>query len=203
MKKIISFLKYYYHTSQYFKNILIKRWNNENNQHKIKEKAIIEYSDKYHNKIFIETGTYLGEMVYALRNKFDTLYTIELSLYLFKTSKKRFSDCKNINFLLGDSGIELAKVVTQITNPAIFWLDGHYSGGITEKGKLETPILKELQSICTSPYSHVILIDDARCFGNPEFPDYPSIQELKDYILKLKYRSNFEIKDDIIRIIPQ
>lgn len=200
MKKIVTFLKYYYHTSQYFKNILIKRWNNENNQHKIKEKAIIEFCGKYQYKIFIETGTYLGEMVYALRNQFDSLYTIELSNYLFRTSKKRLSDFKNINFLLGDSGIELVKIVNHINEPAIFWLDGHYSGGITEKGKSETPILKELQTICESPYQNIILIDDARCFGNSEFPDYPSIKELKDYVLKLKSISNFEIKDDIIRI---
>lgn len=202
MKKIIIWFVNYYHSTKFYKYRLIKRWNNENNPHKIKENAIIEYYDKYHYNVLIETGTYLGEMVYSLRNKFKTIYTIELSMPLFKNAKKHFSEFESINFLQGDSGLVLEEVVNKLTEPAIFWLDGHYSEGITEKGKSETPILKELQSIFASPYSHVVLIDDARCFGNPEFPDYPSIKELKDYINKLNAKSNFEIKNDIIRFLP-
>lgn len=166
----------------------------------LKEKAIIEYFNEYHYKVFIETGTYLGEMVYALKDKFYKIYTIELSEYLFKTARNRFKENTNIHFLQGDSGIALEKIVKQISEPVIFWLDGHYSGGNTSKGEFDTPIIKELQSILLSPYSHIILIDDARCFGNSEFPDYPSIEVLKKFIFMSQPKCNFVVKDDIIRI---
>jgi hypothetical protein len=185
MKKFFLMLINSYHSSIFYKYRLIKRWNKKSNPHKIKEMAIIKYCDKYNYKTFVETGTYLGEMVYALKYKFDILYTIELSLDLFKTAKKHFIEYKNIYFFHGDSGVVLEQLMNKISEPAIFWLDGHYSGGITEKGDSETPILKELQYIFSSQYPHVILIDDARCFGNPKFPDYPSIQELKNYVTSL------------------
>jgi hypothetical protein len=202
MKQIVKYIKYLYHSSELYNNKLIKKWHNDNNQHIIKEEAILEFKEKYHYKILVETGTFLGEMVYALRNKFETLYTIELSRYLYMTAKKRFHENKNICFLHGDSGKVLEKVVNLLKEPAIFWLDGHYSGGITEKGAKETPVLNELKAIFSSPYSHIILIDDARCFGNPEFKDYPTFEELKDFVYKLNPSiSSIYIKDDIIRII--
>ena len=49
----------------------------------------------------------------------------------------------------------------------MFWLDGHYSGKGTAKGKKETPILEELKTIFdTNDLRYVILIDDARHFGS-------------------------------------
>lgn len=199
--KVIIWLINQYHASRFYKKRLLARWDNENNPHRIKEKAIIEYCDKYHYNTFIETGTYMGEMVYSLRNNFKTLYTIELSHTLYEIAKNHFKEFGHINFLQGDSGIVLGKITDKLNEPAILWLDGHYSGGVTEKGELETPVMKELQSIFSSPYSHIILIDDARCFGNSDFPDYPSIDTLKDFIKANHTNCNFEIKDDIIRIV--
>jgi hypothetical protein len=81
----------------------------------------------------------------------------------------------------------------------LFWLDGHYSGGITAKGPLDTPIVKELDSILNhSVTGHVILIDDARCFVGEN--DYPTIDELREILHTERPRWVFEVKDDIIRI---
>jgi hypothetical protein len=55
--------------------------------------------------------------------------------------------------------------VRQLQEPALFWLDGHYSGVDTGKDELDTPVSAELEAILGSPVKgHVILIDDARCF---------------------------------------
>lgn len=199
--KIITRLLNQYHASRLYKKRLLKRWDNESNPHKRKEKAIIDYCDSSHYNTFIETGTYMGEMVYSLRNYFKTLYTIELSRDLYEIAKNHFREFGHIKFLQGDSGIVLGKIIDKLNEPSILWLDGHYSGGITEKGESETPIMKELQSIFSSPYSHIILIDDARCFGNSDFPDYPSIEALKDFIKTHRPSCSIEIKDDIIRIV--
>jgi hypothetical protein len=53
-----------------------------------------------------------------------------------------------------------------------FWLDGHYSDGITFKGDKDTPIVDELNHISMNldRYNEVcVLIDDVRCF-DPECP---------------------------------
>lgn len=166
--------------------------------HLVKQKAIKEYKDKYNYNILVETGTYLGDMVEAQKSNFDKLFSIELGADLFKNAKKRFKDDKNVILELGDSGKVLRKVLQQIDEPAIFWLDGHYSAGITAKGEKECPIFEELDSIFDSKnLNHVLLIDDARCFVGEG--DYPTIDKLTEYVKSKDERYNVEVKHDIIR----
>lgn len=44
---------------------------------------------------------------------------------------------------------------------------------------------------------HVLLIDDARCFGGGN--DYPDAKTLERFILDMRPNWVFQIKDDIIR----
>ena len=99
----------------------------------------------------------------------------------------------------GDSSKVLPELLDKIKKPCLFWLDGHYSGGITGKGDLNTPILNELKSIFSHQIKdHVILIDDARCFTGEE--DYPTIKALKEFVIKNRPDWVFEVRNDIIRI---
>ena len=117
-------------------------------------------------KVLVETGTYLGDMIQAMRPHFDQIYSIELSDALFEKARQRFESAKNVNLVHGDSGIQLPNVLKELKQPALFWLDGHYSEGFTAKGDKETPIYDELNWIVSVPERrHVIIIDDARCFG--------------------------------------
>ena len=93
----------------------------------------------------------------------------------------------------------LPSLLTLIREPCLFWLDAHYSEGITVKSDLNTPILEELKHIFAHTIrGHVILIDDARCFTGRE--DYPTGEELKLFVAKKRPGWIFEVKDDIIRI---
>jgi len=104
-----------------------------------------------------------------------------------------------VTILEGDSTTELKKILARLTEPAIFWLDAHASGGETATGVLETPIQSELRCILDHPVkAHVILIDDAREFGMGK--DYPTIRRVRK-LMASTYRG-FEVKDDIIRITP-
>lgn len=167
--------------------------------HIIKEKIIREYQKANQYKVFVETGTYLGEMVKAQMNNFEEIYSIELSTMLYNRARRRFKKFKHIKILNGDCGKVLRNIVPTINKNAIFWLDAHYSEGITARGDTDCPIFEELQSILKSKFNHTILIDDARLFNGKN--DYPTIKKLSTFVLAYKNKSDIKIKDDVIRII--
>ncbi len=170
--------------------------------HIVKQKTLQTYSIKFSLKILVETGTLYGDMVEAMKEVFERIYSIELDNQLYEEAKKRFKAAKHIELICGDSGVEMINLMDKIDEPALFWLDAHYSGGVTAKGENDTPIYNELSNILNAPdRGHVIIIDDARSFGSD--PDYPNIDELFDFV-KLQ-RSNLEIavQDDSIRITPK
>lgn len=96
--------------------------------HVIKQEVIINFQKKYSIKILVETGTFWGEMIYAQRKNFEKIISIELLQKLYNAASKRFKKYKNIEIINGDSEEILNQIITQILEPAIFWLDGHYSG---------------------------------------------------------------------------
>ena len=187
-----------------FKNRIINKWENDGYPipppYIVKSDTIKKYANDYKIKVFVETGTYLGDMVDAVKKIFDLIYSIELSNDLFLKSSYRFKHYKHINIIEGDSSKELIKISSQIDKPAIYWLDGHYSGGITAKADKICPIYEELEAIFNSKVSgNIILIDDARLFNGQD--DYPKIDALINYIKKNRQNAEIEIKYDIIRVI--
>jgi hypothetical protein len=169
--------------------------------HLSKQQALIELAKKYNLKTLVETGTYLGDMMYAMQPHFEQLYSIELSELFYSKAVKRFSSKPTIKLLNGDSALKLNEVVLQLKSPALFWLDGHYSGGITAKGDKECPVYEELEWIFKSPIAHVIVIDDARLFIGKN--DYPTVDELKAFVEGRKPNYTMEIANDSIRLLPK
>jgi hypothetical protein len=172
---------------------------NEFPPNRVKQNTVIYYAKKYHPVIFVETGTYFGDMVNAVKNYFEQIYSIELDNFLFNRAKKRFRSNSLINIIHGNSKDELKHLLPKISEQSLFWLDAHYSAGITAKGDKITPVIDELEIIFShNVKGHIILIDDARLFNGTD--DYPSIEELKNYIISKNSSANIEIKDDVIRI---
>ncbi len=166
--------------------------------HPVKQLAIKEYQLLSGCNILIETGTYKGDMVAAQRKNFSHVYSIELSTKLWADAVKRFESFDNITILQGDSGSVLKDIIKILKEPAVFWLDGHYSAGETAKGDKECPIFEELDCILiNNNFKHVLLIDDARCFNGQG--DYPTIEKLTEYIKSKNNQYQLEVKDDIIR----
>ena len=167
--------------------------------HLIKRETVKEYAYKFSTEIFIETGTYHGAMILGTKKFFNQIYSIELDKDLYLKAKKLFRKYDNIHILQGDSSKILPELLDKIKKPCLFWLDAHYSGGVTVKGNLNTPIIIELKSIFSHKIKdHVILIDDARCFTGEE--DYPTIRALEEFVMKNRPDYLFEIFYDIIRI---
>ena len=167
--------------------------------HILKQKIVKIYAKKFIISTFVETGTYLGEMIDATKKKFKQIYSIELDDELFENAKKKFSKYNHISIIQGDSSEVLPTILSKIKQPCLFWLDAHYSAGITAKGEIETPIKKELNNIFnSSKFNHIILIDDARMFIGKN--DYPTLKELRNFISKKRPNYSFIVKNDIIRI---
>lgn len=165
--------------------------------HAVKQLAIIEFQKKYQAKILVETGTHLGDMVQAQLDYFDEIVSIELSERLWSDASRKFASYPNVKILQGDSGQLLSSIVAGLKQPAIFWLDGHYSGGVTARGEKSTPIVKELQEILSSTHRHVVLIDDARLFNGTD--DYPTVDEIRHMFSVVDVSFRVEVHDDIIR----
>jgi len=170
--------------------------------HLVKQMAIAEYQQKYNISILVETGSFLGDMVEAQKRRFNQIFSIELGVDLYRNTSKRFKRNEHIKILLGDSGKVLPDILSEINEPAIFWLDGHYSAGITAKGDKDCPIYEELNAIFNSKkINHILLIDDARCFNGEG--DYPTIEDLSSFINSKDKNYTVEIKNDIIRYISK
>lgn len=165
-----------------------------------KQQVVIGFLKRFDLRVFIETGTYKGRMVYAMMPHAKQLYSIELEPTHFENACRRFAGYSNVHLLHGQSGEVLPKVLADIAEPCLFWLDAHYSGGSTAKGDLDTPIMQELETILSHARSaeHVLLIDDARCFDGTN--DYPTIEALEKFMRGHWPDCLFEVKDDIIRI---
>lgn len=168
---------------------------------RVKQDALRAHAERYGLRIFVETGTFLGDTVEALKGLFERVFTIEISSELASNARKRFKHDRHIRVIEGDSGKELQRLIPEIDGPCLFWLDGHYSGGITGRGEKDTPIYEELAHILGAPdLGHVIVIDDARLFGAD--PSYPSIEALETFVRERRPNVEIVTESDSIRIVP-
>jgi len=140
---------------------------------------------------WIETGTHLGDTAELLATVADQVHTIEPAKELFEKARIRLSHLRNVIVHLGTSEDTLEPILQKTQGNVTFWLDGHYSAGVTFKGKSDTPILEELNLIAKyrSQFQGIaVLIDDVRCF-NPqltEFSEYPAKAFLVNWSLEQK-----------------
>jgi len=159
------------------------------------------YAREYGTRTLVETGTFHGDMVGACSREFTRIISIELDRSLYEGARERFASNPHIEIHWGDSAALLPKLIESLSEPALFWLDGHYSAGITAKGALLTPIMGELSAICDMRgEGNVVLIDDARCFIGED--DYPTVDEVKEFVLRRKPGCDFQVECDIMRIVP-
>lgn len=167
--------------------------------HVIKQMTLRAYARRFGLTVLVESGTFLGDMVAAMLGEFDRIYSIELGDELYERAVQRFRGRDDVELVHGDSATELGSLLSRLRQPALFWLDGHYSEGITARGPKDTPILDELDHILGDrERRHVVLVDDARVFGVDSA--YPSIEELSRFVRERRPQADISIKDDSIRI---
>lgn len=156
-----------------------------------------------HNATFVETGTFLGNTSTFLASFSANLYTIEPEGKLHKMASHRFRNVSKINTLKGTSEETFPELLPRLSGDINFWLDGHYSGGITFKGDSDCPVAAELEQIEKNldRFDRVsVLIDDVRCFPPSQTSaldesDYPPLDSLVDWARCNKF--SWQIEHDI------
>ena len=163
-----------------------------------------ETIDKYrpYADVFVETGTYLGDTVEMARVAgFSQIFTIEIDDTLAGRAHNRFFEYDHITCFRGDSGQHLEKILKRFTGPAVFWLDGHWSQGITGKGEIEVPLMQELEAIKKSGCNtHTIMIDDIRLLGDKEeVVDWGglSMDAVEEKLLEINPNYQFTLEDGV------
>jgi hypothetical protein len=172
--------------------------------HLVKQRALAEYAQRFRLRILVETGTYYGEMVAALKNRFDRIESVECDPRLAEMAARKFVGRSHIHIFEGESQELIPQILRSITADALFWLDaGYYTwdGLLRNKQRLSM----ELHAILGTPLRHVVLIDDASTlkFRTPEAPEPQNLAELQENLKKAFPRHQVEILHDIVRITPR
>src|SRR5258708_23769870 len=165
--------------------------------HLLKQKTVREYGAKYGLKTLVETGTYYGEMVAAMRTRFECIYSIEYAAELADRAAKKFARFSHIRIFGGDSRVVMPEVLALLQGPALFWLDAGSYGWIGMQGDQQR-LSEELEMILSHHYPHVILLDDAR--GLTGQKGAPSVAAVKSYVESKFPQRQVDVQFDILRI---
>jgi hypothetical protein len=135
-------------------------------------KEIFDKINKGYNEydVFIETGTFRGETVANVKDVFNTVISIEIVDALYQAAHNQFKAYPNVEIIKNDCVLELPKLIERYNDKkVVYFLDGHYSAGVTGKNDKDVPLLDELKIINDSYKQEcLIIIDDADLF---EFKD--------------------------------
>lgn len=116
------------------------------------------------------------------------VHTIEPSSKCLSIARERIGGSANVTFYNGTSEEHFENACAAVDGDVCFWLDGHYSAGITFQGESNTPILHELTTLEKFlPFysSVVVLVDDIRCSHLDSY-HYPSL----NYYVEWANRNN-------------
>jgi hypothetical protein len=165
--------------------------------HLLKQKTVREYGEKYGLKTLVETGTYYGEMVAAMRTRFEQIYSIEYVQELADRAARKFKRDRHIRIFCGDSRVVMPEILALLKGPALFWLDAGYYGWVGKKEDQQR-LSSELDMILSHPFRHIILLDDARGLTGKD--GLPSVNDVKQHIESKFPTRVVEVKYDILRI---
>jgi hypothetical protein len=143
-----------------------------------KRRHLLRLFGERRHECFVEAGTYRGDTVAFFLPHARRIVSVEMDEALWGAAARRFSGHPHVEVVLGDAEQEIPRIVAAITEPALIWLDGHYSGEGTAHGEHAEPavaILERLGAVGV-PAGTTIVVDDLRLFGR--VPEFPSLESL-------------------------
>jgi hypothetical protein len=134
------------------------------------------YREKYGLENFVETGTYLGATMEAMRLSFAKVYSMELDRTYYFSALARFHEAHNVHLIYGDSAVLLPQLMLdhpELDRNTLFWLDAHAGDairvadppqnyrGLVGKGMYDFSGLVELEYLMGRKLKNcVIMVDD-------------------------------------------
>jgi hypothetical protein len=157
-------------------------------------------AQKYELRVFIETGSLVGNTAKWAAPHFDTVYTIEIAYKYFIRAKANLKSFENVQVIYGYSKDVLEGLLPELTIPALIWLDAQWSSDLGYRQSPETlcPVMKELTAIAKSKLRHVILIDDVRLFGTES--GWPSLDKVEGKLKSMGKETS--ITTDVLVAVP-
>jgi hypothetical protein len=165
--------------------------------HLLKQRVVREYGERFGLPTLVETGTYYGEMVAAMKNHFERIYSIEYVPELASRATRKFARDEHVRIFCGDSRLVMPEVLALLEGPALFWLDAGYYGWVGIRTN-EQRLSAELEMILGHRFPHIILLDDAR--GLIGRDGIPSVADVKSYVESTFPQRSVEVEYDIMRI---
>ncbi len=169
--------------------------------HRLKQLTVEQYAGEFKLAVMIEAGTYYGEMVDAMKSRFQEIFSIEIDNGLAQLAKRRFARFRHIHILEGDSQVIIQELLAKLNRPALFWLDaGYYGFGNQESNRDRLTV--ELESILRHPIKeHVIVMDD--CHGLNGENGVPTLAELISHLNASFPDRQVAVEYNLLRITPR
>lgn len=169
----------------------------------LKETFLKKVREKFGVNVFIETGTYYGKTTREASALYDEVYSVELSSHLYNDCVNALASQPNVHLYNGESPEFLKNILSTIKGTPLFWLDAHYSSGVTAHGKKETPVVEEVEAIQKSGIKNgVVMIDDMRYFCTT-YKSYPSLTEICNLVLKINPDYQLILLGDVLIAFPK
>ncbi|HKW74686.1 MAG TPA: hypothetical protein VJN64_04110 [Terriglobales bacterium] len=165
--------------------------------HLVKQRTVRDYTERYGLTVLVEAGTYYGEMVAAMKNHFDEIYSVEYDHALAARAQKKFARWPHIHIIEGDSQKVIPEVVAKLRQAALFWLDAGYYGWAGTHGNRQR-LTTELDAILSARTDHIILMDDAHGLNGQS--GAPTVEQLKQQIESRFPGRVVEVRQNILRI---
>src|SRR3954451_4042777 len=120
------------------------------------------------HEILVESGTYLGGTIAFMLPHARRIVSVEIEPRLYEAARRRFEDDDNVELHLGDAAVLVPELVAGLAEPALIWLDGHFTGGVnTVQGEAIEPAPGILESLgnLELPEGMTVVVNDLRLFG--------------------------------------
>jgi len=116
-------------------------------------------------RVYIETGTYNGDNLSRRLNSYDKLYSIEINPEFQANNIQKYESIDKVNLFVGDSATILPRLLNDISEPCVIYLDAHYSGKKFSFEIPPMPLIHEIESISEFKFNSITVIDDIRLLG--------------------------------------
>lgn len=151
---------------------------------------------KYLSPVFVETGSHQGDGIQqAIEAGFERIYSIEIHWPNVEYCIGRFKNNPEVTIIHGDSSKVLCPLIKDINKKITFLLDAHMSGDGTSFSQTSyIPIIDEICQIQRHHIkNHIVIVDDRRLLGTPEFLNLPEKDVLNAILcIHHDYRIRFD-----------